>query len=120
MECMKCGRETDQSFCESCREKMKDYPIKPNTVVQILNRDQLVPKKAPRKIQITPEEKNRILRRKITRLRWINSILAAMILILCMAVYILINRRTGPLPGQNYSTKPTETVTETVTEAENP
>lgn len=116
MECIKCGRETDQTFCESCREKMKEYPIKPGTVVQILNREQLLPRKSARKIQVTPEERNQILKRKLMHMRWINSILAALILVLCMTLYIVLNRRTGPLPGQNYSTKSTETVTETATE----
>ena len=35
MNCLKCGRETDQTFCEACREEMTRYPVKPGTIVQL-------------------------------------------------------------------------------------
>ena len=44
MGCLKCGRETDQTFCESCRETMKKYPVKPGAVV-ILPRERKTPAK---------------------------------------------------------------------------
>ena len=35
MKCVKCGRDTDQTFCESCRDDMARYPVKPGTIVQL-------------------------------------------------------------------------------------
>ena len=40
MKCLKCGRETDQTFCQACREEMEKYPVKPGTIV-------LLPKERP-------------------------------------------------------------------------
>lgn len=115
MECLKCGRETDQTFCEECRAVMEKHPVKPGTVVQLLNRDTLIPqKKAPRKVKITPEQRIQKLKKQVVHLHWINSILAALVLVLCMVVYLLYNRSTRPITGQNYTTNHSATETTAV------
>lgn len=110
MECLKCGRETDQTFCEECRAVMEKNPVKPGTVVQLLNRDTLIPqKKVSRKNKITPEQRIQKLKKKVVHLHWINSILVSLLLVLCMVVYLLYNRSTRPITGQNYTTNHTAT-----------
>lgn len=115
MECLKCGRETDQTFCEECRAVMEKNPVKPGTVVQLLNRDTLIPqKKVPRKNKITPEQRIQKLKKQVVHLHWINSILVALLLVLCMVVYLLYNRSTRPITGQNYTTNHSATETTAV------
>ena len=48
MNCMKCGREIDeaQAFCAGCLEEMEKYPVKPDVVVKLPNR-QLLTQKRP-------------------------------------------------------------------------
>ena len=35
MKCLKCGRETDQTFCDQCREEMDRCPVRPGTIIQL-------------------------------------------------------------------------------------
>lgn len=111
MVCLKCGRETDQSFCPECREVMQKYPIKPGTVVNLMNRDSLLPpKKVKPKAPIPPEQRIAQLRKLVARLRWINAILAALLLAVCLLAFNIYNRNPGPQVGQNYSTATQPTV----------
>ena len=100
MQCMKCGRDTEleQVFCDSCREVMARYPVRPGIVVQL-----------PRRAVPTQEERNQILRRVV---RW----LAALVLLLTVAAVGLgwlslrLYRESEfkVLPGQNYSAASTQ------------
>ena len=69
MRCMKCGRDTEneQVFCESCREIMAKYPVKPGTVVQLPHRDQQIQKKQTirRHVTLSVEEQIKRLRRSV-------------------------------------------------------
>lgn len=115
MECLKCGRETDQSFCPECRETMRKYPIKPGTVVNLLNRSTLIPpKKVKPKAASTPEERIVKLRKTVSHLRWINAILAALLLMVSLLAFNIYNRNTGPQLGQNYSTATQPTVSQPI------
>ena len=109
VKCLKCGRETDQTFCEKCRAEMKKYPVKPGTIV-------LLPKerpgrKAPSRHQATPpEETLRGQRRTIRRLSRAVAVLLVLLVLAGIAIVQLVERSAKPAVGQNYSavTKPSE------------
>lgn len=121
MTCLKCGRETDQTFCESCREVMQRYPVKPGTIV-ILPKDRSAAyrRTARRQTVLTAEEQVEGQKKVIRRL---HRVIFLLILLLAAAGagigYLVKSPHERPL-GQNYSTvaKPTEeSTTETTTEA---
>lgn len=111
MECIKCGRETDQTFCAQCRETMKDYPVKPGSVVQLPKSkpDYAQRRNVRRTAQITPEMQVEQLKKKLRKL-WVTVVcLCLVIALLCTGLFLLYRRSRQPLPGQNYSvTHPTE------------
>lgn len=104
MECLKCGRETDQTFCEGCRAVMAKYPVKPGTMVQLPKRREDRRHLAKRRIQITPEMQIEQLKQTNRRL-W-GTLITFVILtaLLCGAVYHLYKQSKLPALGQNYST----------------
>lgn len=109
MNCIKCGREVpeDQVFCDSCREMMQKYPVKPGTAVQLPQRkDSPAAKKAAgrRRPPNTPEEQILRLKKRVRRvfLLWLFTLL-----LLAATVYPAVEYFLGKsfhLPGQNYST----------------
>ena len=112
MKCLKCGRETDQTFCESCREDMARYPVKPGTIVQ-LPKDRA--SSSPRDNRswhngISMEEQIAVQKRTIRRLSRVIAVLALLLLGMGVTMFLLLRGGTQPKPGQNYSavTKPTE------------
>ena len=112
MKCLKCGRETDQTFCESCREDMARYPVKPGTIVQ-LPKDRA--SSSPRDNRswhngISMEEQIAGQKRTIRRLSRVIAVLALLLLGMGVTMFLLLRGGTQPKPGQNYSavTKPTE------------
>lgn len=112
MKCLKCGRETDQTFCESCREDMARYPVKPGTIVQ-LPKDRA--SSSPRDNRswhngISMEEQIAGQKRTIRRLSRVVAVLALLLLGMGVTMFLLLRGGTQPKPGQNYSavTKPTE------------
>lgn len=115
MECLKCGRETDQTFCEGCRKVMEKYPVKQGTAVQLPKRraDYYWKHSAKRHPQITPEMQVELLKRKIRRL-W-GSLISFVVLtaLLCAMLYHMQQRSKLPLLGQNYSTVTTPTEEQT-------
>ena len=117
MNCMKCGRDIEegQVFCGSCLTDMANYPVKPNTAIQLPHRSESVPVKkaaAKRRQAPTAEEKFQTAKRFIKRILilWLIT-LALLITSLFPAIRFLLGDRLL-LPGQNYSTfstTPTET-----------
>ncbi|MDY4222041.1 MAG: hypothetical protein SOX71_06035 [Candidatus Faecousia sp.] len=112
MKCLKCGRETDQTFCESCREDMARYPVKPGTIVQ-LPKDRA--SSSPRDNRswhngISMEEQIAGQKRTIRRLSRVIAVLALLLLGMGVTMFLLLRGGAQPKPGQNYSavTKPTE------------
>ena len=112
MNCMKCGREiSDGAFCEACLAGMEKYPVKPNIVVQIPNRDQFLQTKKNSRRRKVLTDKEKILRyeRRIRILTWINGILA-ILLTVTLILSLLEYRKAVSLPtGQNYSAAPSST-----------
>lgn len=116
MNCMKCGREISQSavFCESCLADMQHYPVKPDVVVKLPNRNAAVAKKAATRRRAPQTDKEKIVSLK-RRLRVLSILLIVLLLLLGVTSFFAVNamlRDKAPLPGQNYSTvttKPQET-----------
>ena len=102
---MKCGREIPEgAFCEECLAVMEKYPVKPNTVVQIPNRDLAIQSRKPRRRkELTEKEKLIRYEHRVQVLTWINGILAVLLagaLVLCLLEY---RKTLGPPTGQNYT-----------------
>ena len=104
--CMKCGREISEgAFCEECLAGMEKYPVKPNIVVQIPNRQEAIQAKKMirRRKELTEKEKLIRYERRVRILIWINGILAICLagaLVLCLMEY---RKTLGPPTGQNYT-----------------
>ena len=109
MYCMKCGKKISekQAFCESCLAVMDQFPVKPETHVQLPNRQ--IPasvKKPPVKKRSLSAEERLVRSRKI--IQWLSIALAASVLALFLSVSLLIEtiipeKQTGVI-GQNYNT----------------
>ena len=119
MKCLKCGRETDQTFCESCRETMAKYPVKPGTIIQ-LPKDRSA--SYARHNQnwrpiISPEIRMEKQRRIIRRLSITVVVLLLLLIAACTTLLWALRGSTQPPVGQNYSavTKSTEDPTQPTT-----
>ena len=112
MNCLKCGRETssEQCFCQDCLLDMQKYPVKPGTVAQLPKRREGSSRKNVKRRSVSLEDQIRSLKKKIRVL--------TVLLILCLAIiaslvypaweYLV---KDHFLPGQNYSSYVTSTVT---------
>ena len=109
MKCIKCGRETDQTFCEKCRAEMEKYPVKPGTIVLLPKERPANKKPQPRHQATPPEEKLRSQRRTIRRLSRAVAVLLVLLVLTGIAIVQLVEKSAKPAVGQNYSTvtKPT-------------
>lgn len=110
--CMKCGKQTvdDQVFCDDCLEIMAQYPVKPETHVQLPNRPELAARKsAPRKKKLTLKEQNERLKKS---LRVLTATLAVTLLAFAVTVSLLIHtaqdRGVKESIGKNYNTVNTD------------
>ena len=104
MKCIKCGRETDQTFCEKCRAEMEKYPVKPGTIVLLPKERPANKKPQPRRQATPPEEKLRSQRRTIRRLSRAVAVLLVLLVLTGIAIVQLVERSAKPAVGQNYST----------------
>ncbi|MBQ8834768.1 MAG: zinc ribbon domain-containing protein [Oscillospiraceae bacterium] len=120
MNCMKCGREIEagQVFCGECLAEMEKYPVKPGIAIQLPKpREIPIYKKAmPRRRAATPEE-------QIKRLRRVIRILAALLLLCCILIGLMVYptvstllAESKPKPGQNYSSVTDSTAESNLTE----
>ncbi len=107
MNCMKCGREVEQGqvFCESCREEMEKYPVKPGTAVQLPRRQEenSMKKLARRRTAPSSEEQIRSLRNTI---RLLLALLLVSFALIGVLLYPTVRQRLVGQelrPGQNYS-----------------
>lgn len=122
--CMKCGKElsTTKAFCEECLEIMEKYPV-PSGTPLVIHRRSAIPKKAPVKKKLSPEEQVVKLRRLIKRL---TALLIVFAIIISIGVIWLIREIKEPgrdpetTKGQNYSTQPIVTTTPTITTTPDP
>ena len=105
MNCMKCGRETQDEnvFCQNCLLDMEKYPVRPGTVIQLPRRREVsIVKKMPKRHIPSLEEQLKYYRKAI----WILTLL----LVLCIGAIVLMFKPTMHYVldehvevGQNYS-----------------
>ena len=118
MNCMKCGRETENEavFCPDCLQIMEKYPVRPGTVVILpRRRDPSVLKKIAKRHVVTAEEQVKTLRKSILML--------SVMLLVCIIIIILMFKPTMHYLldehveiGQNYSTVTTPNIAPNSTE----
>lgn len=122
MKCLKCGRETDQTFCDSCREEMDRYPVRPGTIIQLPKDRTAAYQRSGQNWHASASMDDRLEAQKLTirRLTRVVVGLAALVLILSLVISRLLSGNTQPPVGQNYSavTKSTGDVTEPTTGAD--
>ena len=107
MQCMKCGQDVEETgvFCNACLADMKNYPVRPGTVVQLPKYQEYYPRRQMPKRKPAPtleEQLNKV--RKWCRV--LAGALAASILLLAVTGYLLFRKYTEEeklLPAQNYS-----------------
>lgn len=107
MQCMKCGRDTEDNavFCPECLGVMGRYPVKPGTIVQLPvrpRRERAIPMKKDK-----PEDTISRLQNRIHRL---NMAVSVLVVCLMVSIGLLIwqfstDDPKGPSIGQNYSTE---------------
>lgn len=110
MNCMKCGRETaeDHVFCDSCRDVMAQYPVKPGIAIQLPKHKDIPAAKraaAPRRRQAPGTEE--IIRRLRKRVRILLILWLVTLALLSAAIYPTVSffmNLNLPNIGQNYST----------------
>ena len=105
MNCMKCGRETEneQVFCQDCLQIMEKYPVRPGTVVLLPRRRETTIKKTVKRHSVSAEELTKILRKRLTIL-WIVLVvfIAAIIMMINPTLHYALDKHVEI--GQNYST----------------
>ncbi len=91
MNCLRCGRDIDGEnvFCNSCRNEMEAYPVKPGTPIQLPHRDEdaLAKKKSKRKRPANPEEQIAALKRSLKKSRRFSAFLI-ILLVFALAVIL--------------------------------
>lgn len=116
MACLRCGRKTEEGsvFCPECLDAMKEYPVKPGTVVQIPSQlAQPQPVKPPVRRKPTPEETIRKLKKKLRRLRWAFAVTVIVFGILAALSWFLQEEELPQyLPGQEYTAEQSSQETE--------
>lgn len=85
MYCIKCGKETENEkmFCGHCLEVMEDYPVKPNTPVQLPKRPQQTEQKKSKRRKRTLDPEEQILQLRTTA-RTLFLCLVVVSLLLCI------------------------------------
>lgn len=94
MKCMKCGTaiSSDQVFCESCRDEMERYPVKPGTPIQLPNRPEKVQKNTHKKVR-KPEE---IIANLQAFIFWLILLIVALGVALGICIHMLLTL-AGPI-----------------------
>ena len=108
MACLKCGRPLSegQSFCDSCRQVMAQYPVKPDTVVHIIPRPAVTEEKKNTRKEMSAE-KDLHIHLKST-IRWLLFTVGALTILVCLLAVNLLNTLQEPpenpgVIGQNYT-----------------
>ncbi len=109
MTCLKCGRETDQTFCGLCRAEMEKYPVKPGTIVQ-LPKARAASNKRQQSRRQTVSLETRIEMQKLTirRLSRAVAVLLTLVVLLGLGIFRLLRGTNERPTGQNYSTMTTK------------
>lgn len=116
MNCMKCGKEIspEAAFCESCLADMSNYPVKPDTVVQLPVRKEEPParRNSRRRNQISEQEQIKQLKIHLQRI-WMAFAISLLLLAVAVTAAVYLYRQNNePQVGQNYSTVTTKSTSE--------
>lgn len=103
MNCLKCGRECEESFCTHCLEDMKRYPVKPGLAIHLPPKPaESTKKSAHKKKELSPEERISILNLKVRSMRrWIAALVVLLIIAAGIAGFFFNKSKQRPI-GQNY------------------
>lgn len=86
LSCLKCGKATNEVFCENCRADMEQYPVNPGTPVIVPDRETYFAVKRANKPKrkATAEEQNASLRKllKFLLFLWLTTAAALAVFIL--------------------------------------
>lgn len=111
MNCMKCGRETQDEtvFCQDCLLEMEKYPVQPGAVVLLpRRRESSVIKKIPKRHVPAPEEQIKVLRKTVMILTIALAVcIAAIVLMFKPTMHYVLDEHVEI--GQNYSSVVTAT-----------
>ena len=125
MQCLKCGREIDDSlsFCDGCRAQMEKYPVRPDAIVQIPKRT-VSQKRAGRKQKTFTEEDARRLWKQNLILTVLSGIMTVIVVVQTRVFVSHLRNDHIKFDGKNYTvvnTIPTESdVSRETTETRNP
>ncbi len=112
MNCMKCGREvpSGQVFCEDCLAAMKQYPVDPDTPVQLPRRQSqsAAVKKTPKRRAVPPEEVIAGLKKQVRLLIIALTVVTVLALALLYPAVRYLKEDHFAL-GQNYSSVTSQT-----------
>ena len=107
MNCLKCGRETteDHVFCDSCREEMKKYPVRPGTAVLLPKRPKAAVVKKQRHHVHAPAQPEDMIRKLKRQRTWLIVLLTVVLIgiVSTVLLYFGYDKAEKLLPGQNYS-----------------
>lgn len=109
MYCLKCGKETTESyvFCDRCLDVMEKYPVKSTTAVHLPHREAAasVKKAAQRKRILTAEEQVTMLKKTTRRLIAAVAVLCVILgLTTGLLVHNLLDKKPAPaVAGRNYT-----------------
>ena len=106
MRCLKCGRETGQTFCQTCREEMDRYPVKPGTIIQLpKDRSNSYTRRSLNwRDMISPETQIENQKRTIRRLSGTVAALVVLVIVMGFFMFRTVKHPGQPPVGQNYST----------------
>lgn len=111
MACLKCGRETEQMFCEDCRAVMEKYPVRPDAILLLPKARSATAHKNPvRRQAISADAQIAALKHTVRALIIALVVLTLIVLAESAVVFHIVNGRDARPLGQNYSTatKPTD------------
>jgi len=112
MYCLKCGKEIPekQAFCDSCLIVMEQYPVKPDTHIQLPNRSTPQPVKKTASRRKEPTIRERLTRAK-KAVQWLSIAVAVLVFALSLSITLLVDtlksKSTDNAIGQNYNTADT-------------
>lgn len=92
MGCLRCGRETEngKTFCQDCLASMDAYPVKPDEAIYLPSEKETAEskKQAARRKAVPLSQQLEAAKRQIRNLRWLTTILLAVIAVLCVVLFL--------------------------------
>ena len=96
MACLKCGREVQdkESFCPTCLEEMEKYPVNPDVVVTLPQRNSNAERRRAKNRPPTPAEQIARLQSANRKLRkWVTLLFLALVAVVAACILIVLWKR---------------------------